>query len=228
MQSRASEHKAELIESIVRHLHERLPRGEAPVLESFVRQYYDGVAPDDLMGQTADNLYGEALSLWRFARKRAPNEPKLRVYNPRHEEHGWQSTHTVVEIVNDDMPFLVDSVTAALNGMEADVHLVIHPIVQMARNKDGNFTKLLDGAAEAHGTSRESFMHVQVTEQLGERLDGIRQGLDAAMIEIAAAIEDHLLDTRCRRPFGNQFAHCHRGLLVGAGLQRAAQGLIQG
>ncbi len=121
MQSRASEHKAELIESIVRHLHARLPRKQAPVLESFVRQYYDGVAPDDLLGQTADNLYGQALSLWRFARKRSPNQPKVRVYNPRHEEHGSQSTHTLVEIANVVMACQGDADAAALNRHELTV-----------------------------------------------------------------------------------------------------------
>ena len=39
----------------------------------------------------------------------------MRVYNPQFEEHGWQSTHTAVEIVTDDMPFLIDSVSMELN-----------------------------------------------------------------------------------------------------------------
>ena len=50
-----------------------------------------------------------------FARRRAPGETKLRVYNPQFETHGWQSTHTAVEVVTDDKPFLIDSVTIELN-----------------------------------------------------------------------------------------------------------------
>jgi len=42
----------------------------------------------------------------------------VRAYNPTREQHGWQSTHTVVEIVNDDMPFLVDSVAMELNRQQ--------------------------------------------------------------------------------------------------------------
>ncbi|MCH7930097.1 MAG: NAD-glutamate dehydrogenase, partial [Proteobacteria bacterium] len=191
MQSRASEHKAELIESIVRHLHARLPRKQAPVLESFVRQYYDGVAPEDLLGQTADNLYGEALSLWRFARKRAPNQPKVRVYNPRHEEHGWQSTHTIVEIINDNMPFLVDSVTAAVNRHELTVHLLIHPLLRIRRDDDGKLVELAEPDAEAEGAASESILHVEVNQQSAqEAMDAIRDDLTRVLGDVRAATTD--------------------------------------
>ncbi|MCH7930888.1 MAG: NAD-glutamate dehydrogenase [Proteobacteria bacterium] len=191
MQSRASEHKAELIESIVRHLHARLPRKQAPVLESFVRQYYDGVAPEDLLGQTADNLYGEALSLWRFARKRAPNEPKIRVYNPRHEEHGWQSTHTVVEIVNDDMPFLVDSVAADLNRHELTVHLLIHPLLRIRRDDDGKLVELAEPDAKADGAAGESILHVEVNQQSSqEAMDAVRDSLERVLWDVRATTDD--------------------------------------
>ena len=42
--------------------------------------------------------------------------PKVRVYNPEFEQHGWRTGHTVVEVVTDDMPFLVDSTTMELSG----------------------------------------------------------------------------------------------------------------
>ena len=66
--------------------------------------------PDDLAERDPLDLYGAALAQLRSAELRQPGEVKLRVYNPKLEQNGWQSTHTVVEIVNDDMPFLVDSV----------------------------------------------------------------------------------------------------------------------
>ena len=56
------------------------------------------------------------------------------------EEHGWQSTHTIIEIVNDDMPFLVDSVTMEVNRHGLTLHLIIHPIVAVVRDADGTLT----------------------------------------------------------------------------------------
>ncbi|MBK1696953.1 NAD-glutamate dehydrogenase [Rhodovibrio salinarum] len=76
-----------------------------------------------------------------FATSRPPGKAKVRAYNPQIEEHGYGSSHTIVEVVNDDMPFLVDSVTQRLADLDAQVHLVIHPILEVARDADG---KLLD------------------------------------------------------------------------------------
>ena len=106
---------------------ERLPRGKSEWAERFIRQYYANV-PDDVLAAEVEQLYGAAMAFYTFGRTRQPGPPKLRAYNPRFEDHGWKSNHTVIEIVNDDMPFLVDSVTAELNRRELTVHLVVHPI----------------------------------------------------------------------------------------------------
>ena len=70
-----------------------------------------------------------------FARQFASGTPKLRVYNPRSEEHGWSSPHTVIEIVNDDMPFLVDSVTMEVNRQGYTLHLFNHPLFSARRDQ---------------------------------------------------------------------------------------------
>ena len=62
--------------------------------------------------ERARPLRRRARALELRSRTRAPGAAKVRVYNPEFEQHGWQSTHTAVEIVTDDMPFLVDSVDA--------------------------------------------------------------------------------------------------------------------
>ena len=75
------------------------------------------------------DLYGAALSHWNFARQRVPGHARVRVVNPTLAEHGFQSRHTIVEIVNDDMPFLVDSVAMEANRHGLTLHLIIHPII---------------------------------------------------------------------------------------------------
>ena len=130
------------------------------MLESFVAAYYGQVDPEDLAAREPADLYGAALSHWSFARKREPGRARVRVFNPTLEEHGWQSTHTIVEIVNDDMPFLVDSVTMEVNRHGLTLHLIVHPIIAVARGADGT---LAGAAAEgAADVPRESFIHVEV------------------------------------------------------------------
>ena len=106
--------KSELVEQVARRALERLEGPRAQIAEHFVRGLYAHVPPEDFLGESVDNLYGAALSLWAFVQKRPPETPKVRVYDPRHASHGWENAHTVVELVTDDMSFLVDSVVAAL------------------------------------------------------------------------------------------------------------------
>src|SRR6266568_4821784 len=129
-------------------------------LESFVQSYFGQVDPEELAERTPADLYGAALSHWNFARKREPGRVRIRVFNPTIEEHGWQSTHTVIEIVNDDMPFLVDSVTMEVNRHGLTLHLILHPILTVSRGADGTLLGLAKkGARDAR---RESFIHVEV------------------------------------------------------------------
>jgi glutamate dehydrogenase len=151
-------------------------------IERFVNAYFQQVAPEDLMERRVDDLYGAALSHWNFARKRERGKPKLRVFNPTVEEHGWQSTHTVIEIVNDDMPFLVDSVTMEVNRHGLTLHLIVHPLVTVLRDKDGILTDVApEGAPDA---IRESFMHVEV-----DRVTDAGQ-LSALASDVARVLDD--------------------------------------
>ena len=137
MALRAEERKTEIIDGILAQLGGRLPAGDAALADRFVRLFYRDVAAADLVERDPLDLYGAALALFRFGQERRPGAPKLRVYNPRLEQHGWQSVHTIVEIVNDDMPFLVDSVGMELNRHGLGVHLVIHPLVDGPARRAG-------------------------------------------------------------------------------------------
>ena len=133
----------ELIESVCSRVRERLGADEASQVEEFVRQYYRRVPTEDLAELDPLDLYGAALAHWNFARRREPGTPKVRVYNPEFEQHGWQSPHTVVELVSDDMPFIVDSATMALSGEGAGIHLLIHPVIRVRRDATGELTAVL-------------------------------------------------------------------------------------
>ena len=95
-----------------------VPHEDADAVEDFVRQLYRWVPEEDLRAHRVPELAGAALSLWRLVRERdtgppAPGRPPLvRAFVPDEGEHGWRSPHTIVQVVTDDMPFLVDSVTA--------------------------------------------------------------------------------------------------------------------
>ena len=89
MSSKPDEAKAGLIEKTVEHARAKLPAEHAARLEAFIRIYYGAVAADDLLERTIGDLYGAALGHLNFGSQRTPGEPKVRVYTPQLEEHGW-------------------------------------------------------------------------------------------------------------------------------------------
>src|SRR3954467_13302147 len=118
----------------------KIQPAKTDLAHDFERLYYAEVDPEELAARKPADLKGAAAAHLAFARKFSSGEAKVRVYNPTLETHGWQSTHTVLEIVNDDMPFLVDSVTMELNRQGLALHLVVHPVLRNLRNSGGELT----------------------------------------------------------------------------------------
>ena len=181
---------AERIEQVVKRIRDRLPATQQPLLEDFVRRYYADVDAEDLAERSADDLYGAALSHWHFARQFAGGQARLRVINPRVDEHGWQSTHTVIEIVNDDMPFLVDSITMEVNRQGLTLHLIVHPVLRIQRNDAHQVEALLSNEGPGEGRL-ESLIHVEVDRRTEPaRLQALHDGLLRILADVRAAVDD--------------------------------------
>ena len=192
MATRLQDKKADLLGRVVDRLHDKLDDNLAALAEAFVQHYYQGVPPADLIDWDPLDLYGAALAHLRFGQQRSPGEARVRVYNPQIERHGWQSTHTIVEVVNDDMPFLVDSVSMALNRQGLLIHLTIHPVVPVRRAADGAIETVLEAPPGNGGDIvLESFMHFEIDRQSDlERLEAMRADIERALGDVCAAVED--------------------------------------
>ena len=111
-----------------------------PDIQRFLQQYFASVPYEDLEGRSEEIMARIALDHLDFAAERRPGQRLLRIYNATEKEHGYKSDYTFVEMVNDDMPFLVDSVKAAINKRGLGVHITVHPIVAVRRDDDGKLT----------------------------------------------------------------------------------------
>jgi glutamate dehydrogenase len=177
------------VEEMLKLVRAKLPSAQRAVVEDFATRYYHDVEPEDLEERQAADLYGAALSHWNFARKREPGRARIRVFNPTLEEHGWQSTHTIIEIVNDDMPFLVDSVTMEVNRHGLTLHLLIHPIVAVERGSDGVLTGVASG--DDRNARRESFIHVEVDRVVDAvQRDGLAADIGNVLDDVRASVDD--------------------------------------
>ncbi|CAN5845812.1 NAD-glutamate dehydrogenase [soil metagenome] len=183
--------KDELLDEVVERVWERLAEDQAPQVEEFVRQYYSWVAPEDLEGLSTIDIYGAAVAHWNFALKRDPGKPKIRVYNPRFEEYRWQTTHSVIEIVNDDRPFLVDSVRMEISRQDYSIHLMVHPVMNVRRDDEGRLEEILPPDDDADDAFPESIIHVEVDRHTEtETLEEIRDNLMRVLDDVRVAVDD--------------------------------------
>jgi glutamate dehydrogenase len=180
--------KASLVEKAAALAGEMVEATDRTAAKSFIAKFYEHVPPGDIVGRTPRDLFGAAISLWRFAERRHPGHAKIRIYNPDPTTDGWSSPHSIVEIVNDDMPFLVDSVSLAINASGRTVHLVIHPILSVTRDPKWCVGAVSD--ADSSGL-RESWMHIEVTRETDrDDLAQLTRTLSTVLGDVRAAVED--------------------------------------
>jgi glutamate dehydrogenase len=177
-----------LIESVAAQTRSMRRRSPVP-LSSFVHSYYHGVDEDDLREYTPAALAAAALGHLRFGASRRTGQPLVRVFNPTLEQHGWTSEHTVVEVVTDDMPFLVDSLAMVLGECGLALHIMVHPVLHVARDRAGRMQHCTDGASS--GSRPESWQHIEVDRTVGpEQLDEIRRRILAVLADVVYAVHD--------------------------------------
>ncbi|MGE5478748.1 MAG: NAD-glutamate dehydrogenase [Bacteroidales bacterium] len=181
--------KAGLAEDVAARARDRLEAGRAALARRLAEAYLAGIAAADLEGVDGDQLFAVVLGLLAFAEERRPGEAKLRLFNPDPDRNGWASPHSVIEIVNDDMPFLVDSVAMILAGAGIAIHLLVHPILAVKRRDDGRLAEL-DSAPAQNGSGLESLMHIEIDRQDDAARTALADRIGQVLREVRAAIAD--------------------------------------
>ena len=167
MSYKFEEGKDLIIEAVVDKLKQKMSGEQADFCSQFVRQFYGTVALEDLREWDIDDLYGAAINFWSLIQQRAPDETKIRIYNPDFERHGWQTTHTVVEIITEDMPFLVDSLRMVINRLGLVSHLIMHMGgLSLQRDKNNQVTAVFPRSLGSNsGKLTEAAIFIEIDRQ---------------------------------------------------------------
>ena len=168
-------------------------------LEPFLGFYYRHMATEDLLARRPEDLLGAALSHRDFAQSRPVGTANVRVFTPTVEEDGWSCGHTVVEIVTDDMQFLLDSAISELSRHDRAIHLIVHPQLVVRRDAVGTLQEILDVDALSakalqnaeFGEAIEAWMHVEIDRQAGEaEQQALTKGLQRVLSDVRESVED--------------------------------------
>jgi glutamate dehydrogenase len=186
---RARPERVAVLDGAAALLRRRLPGAAGEEATRFLSLWAAGVPDEDLAARSPEDVAGAALSLLDHARSRTPGQASVRVFNPRPEAEGWRSPHSIAEIVNDDMPFLVDSALAGFAIAGRAVHLVVHPIVPAQRDAQGRLVAFGDGAGP--DAPRESMMQIEFAQGADSaELATVAAALKRAMADVRAAVAD--------------------------------------
>ncbi len=176
------------IAEITRAIHDASPADKSVLTEAIVDKYLSDIDDTDLLVHDAKVWATIVCNQFAFGQDFHSGAPKMRIFTPKSAEHGWDAPCTVIEFINDDMPFLVDSIAMEINRQGIAIQQIAHPLFTVARDKQGRLTTL---AQPASGNKLESWIHIEV-ERLTDtaRIKSLGDGLMAILSDVRAAVED--------------------------------------
>lgn len=182
----------DIIDQVRSYLMNRVPAQQAVLIEFFLQRYYASVSLADLNDRSIEDLAGSLLSHWNFIYQRKPDEIKVRVFNPTLEKDHWQSTHTIIEISYNDIPFLVDSIRMEMNRNDFQIHFIIHfGGLKVIRDADHRIIELLPVGATTENATTEAPIYVEIDRQTDpEIMQSIQTNILRVLEDVRVAVAD--------------------------------------
>ena len=165
----------------------------AQPLAEFVCAYFDSADPDELQLRGPAKLMAMACAHWRLLDTPADAfDARIRVFNPTLAEDGFSSEHTVIQIVHKDMPFLVDSVTMAINRSGRIAHWIVHPLLTIERDAHGDLCRTVAANARVHDQAHtQSFILLECDRIVrAQERDAVAAEISRVLGDVAAAVTD--------------------------------------
>ncbi len=158
-------------------------------IKRYLSQYFADVPVEDLQGRSEKIMAVIALEQLEFAATRKKEQLLLRIFNPTEATHGYQSNFTIIEMINDDMPFLVDSVSAAIARQDLAVHITVHPVIRVVRDGRGRL-KSVQERTDKKG-KRESFVRFAIDRETNpQQLKLLEHEITKVLTDVRVAVRD--------------------------------------
>ena len=171
------------LDPILAALAGRVAKATLAEARAFATAFYQRMDAEEFAQHGAEGWAELAADMLEFVRARKRGKASIQLFNPSLKAEGWESPHTVVQVANDDMPFLVDSVTMALAEMGIGVHVLGHPVIRIRRDKAGKLLAIGEG-------ERESLMHLEIDRQSQAAMATIKARLAQALEDVRAIVAD--------------------------------------
>ena len=161
------------------------------LFEDFYCVFYQTAPYSDIQTWQDEEMFNVANSLYSFAKTRGNEDFKTRIFNEPKENTGWKPHRTVIEIISKNVPFIVDSVSSALNRLGYHIHFINHPMMEITRNDKGELQKVGEFDVQSERDESESLIHIQLNRRLApSTLESLQKFLDEVLTSVMRATAD--------------------------------------
>lgn len=182
---------AGLVEDFSQRLGAVVPSSERDLAEKFVRLFYTNPARDTVTRMKPEDIVQELQKIWDFYKQRPVNEPKIRIYRWTPDEDNAFAERIIIDIVNHNYSFGLDSIYGLLSRLNTKPRLSFHPIFKANRDKDGFLTELSQPKSDIKNAILESIIHIEITDNISDEL---MDALEAELPGVLKAVERANLD----------------------------------
>ncbi|MFT6076888.1 MAG: glutamate dehydrogenase [Rickettsiales bacterium] len=159
--------------------------GSNKSLLEFIDIFFSESIGKDFSGYDLGNLFDLVFSSFEFFSSKPQDDFKIRLYNPTKQKDGFECEYTILDIVNDDMPFLVDSVVMQFDNKDIHIKNIIHPTLTTKRSGE----KLVSFTKE-QSSSNESLMQFHLERITTSALKGIEERLYEVLKTVKMSVSD--------------------------------------
>lgn len=157
-------------------------------LSLFADNIYKFSLVEDLVKKDISKLAKASVNLFEFIQHKPKDKYKVRVYNPNNTKHPYESQKTYIEILNKDMPFLVDSLSEEIKRHGLKIHDLYHPVVSVKRDKGGNLIEIeTDYSNKDH---LESVIQIQISKLPNAKMKSLEEDLMGILDNVKVAVSD--------------------------------------
>ncbi len=183
--------KAQIMDLLTEKLCAQVDSSLAQSVTHYAHQFFSVSPPSDLQRKSLEDLYSTAFSYWQVIQSYDGAKPEVRVFNPDFEHYGWHSNHTVIQIHNVDMPFLVDSVRMELNRREVAIHNINNCVMAVERDKKHQLTNVTTPNARSDAARMESVICLEIDRDSDPALlDDLRDTLASVLEDVQYVVQD--------------------------------------
>ncbi|WP_010552658.1 NAD-glutamate dehydrogenase [Pseudoalteromonas arctica] len=180
-----------ILDNVCKLIQKKVRADNVLLVEKFAKALYSNMSKEDLANRNDSDLYGAALSLWNSLEKNTTDDAVIRVFNPEVAKDGWQSSHTIVEIITKDMPFLVDSVRMAMTRENIASHLLLHCPLKIKRDENAKISGLSNLKAEQESSSTKTVFFIEIDRQTDSSvIESFKKELESVLVDVSVAVDD--------------------------------------